>query len=211
MEPSETCALSSSNILINIVMDASMALPVMHYPKLLTIIMPKKIIKKYLPDPETIKQHKNLKIFGALLHNANLWHLNRHSAAGAFAVGLFIAFVPVPFQMLLAAGCAILFQVNLPLSVALVWLSNPVTMPPMFYATYVLGAWILQTPVHPFNFELTIAWLMEAISLYGPAFLLGCFITGTTLSLTGYFSIRWLWRWKIINKWQKRKELRTKK
>ena len=172
--------------------------------------MPKNLIKKYLPDPESIKEHKHLKIFGDLLHNANLWHLNRRSAAGAFAVGLFMAFVPVPFQMLLAAGFAILFRVNLPLSVALVWLSNPVTMPPMFYATYVLGAWLLQVPVHPFTFELTMEWLMEAISLYGPAFLLGCLVAGTCFSIIGYFSIRWLWRWKIINAWKKRKESRTK-
>eukprot|EP00487_Bulimina_marginata_P007241 TRINITY_DN2794_c0_g1_i1.p1 TRINITY_DN2794_c0_g1~~TRINITY_DN2794_c0_g1_i1.p1 ORF type:complete len:100 (-),score=0.93 TRINITY_DN2794_c0_g1_i1:149-448(-) len=72
--------------------------------------MPKNLIKKYLPDPDFIKEHKNLRIFGELLHNANLWHLNRRSAAGAFAVGIFMAFVPVPFQMLLAAGAAILLK-----------------------------------------------------------------------------------------------------
>jgi len=173
-------------------------------------IMPKNFIKKYLPDPDSIKDHKHLKIFGDLLHNANLWHLNRRSAAGAFAVGIFMAFVPVPFQMLLAAGGAILFKVNLPLSVALVWLSNPLTMPPMFYATYVLGAWILQTEVHNFTFELTMEWLIQAVSLYGPAFLLGCFVAGATCSLLSYFSIRWLWRWKTMRAWQKRCALRTK-
>jgi len=172
--------------------------------------MPKNLIKKYLPDPEFIKEHKHLKIFGDLLHSANLWHLNRRSAAGACAIGLFMAFVPVPFQMLLAASCAMLFRVNLPLSVALVWISNPITMPPMFYATYVLGAWLLQTPVHPFAFELTMEWLIQAISLYGPAFLLGCFVAGTFFSILGYFSVRWLWRWQIIRAWQKRKALRTK-
>lgn len=172
--------------------------------------MPKNLIKKYLPDPDFIKEHKNLRIFGELLHNANLWHLNRRSAAGAFAVGIFMAFVPVPFQMLLAAGAAILFKVNLPLSVALVWISNPVTMPPMFYATYVLGAWILQTEVHPFSFELTMEWLIHAIALYGPAFLLGCLVAGVFFSTLSYFSIRWIWRWKTVRSWQKRRESRTK-
>lgn len=172
--------------------------------------MPKKFIKRYIPDPEKLKDHKHLKIFGDVLHNANLWHLNRRSAAGAAAVGLFMAFVPVPFQMLLAAGGAILFRVNLPLAVALVWVSNPITMPPMFYGTYVLGAWILQSPVHDFTFALTLEWLMEAIVLYGEAFLLGCFVCGTTCSLLGYFSVRGLWRWQAIRAWNKRKQRSTK-
>ena len=96
--------------------------------------MPKKIIKRMMPDHQTIKENKYLKIFGNLLHNANLWHLNRHSVAKAFAVGLFFAFIPVPFQMVLAAGLAIIVHANLPLSIALVWITNPLTMPFIFYA-----------------------------------------------------------------------------
>ena len=65
--------------------------------------MPKKTIKKLMPDHQKIKSNKHLQIFGDLLHNGNLWHLNRRSVAKAFAVGLFFAFVPVPFQMVLAA------------------------------------------------------------------------------------------------------------
>ena len=85
-----------------------------------------------MPDHKKIRDHKHLRIFGKLLHNPSLWHMNRHSVAKAFAVGLFFAWVPVPFQMVLGAGGAILFHANLPLSVVLVWLTNPFTMPPMF-------------------------------------------------------------------------------
>ena len=108
--------------------------------------MPKKTIKRMMPDHQTIKENKYLKIFGNLLHNANLWHLNRHSGAKAFAVGLFFAFIPVPFQMVLAAGAAILFHANLPLAIALVWLTNPLTMPFIFYACYLVGTWVLAVP-----------------------------------------------------------------
>jgi len=55
------------------------------------------------------------------------------------AVGLFCAFVPLPIQMLLAAAAAIIFRVNLPISVGLVWITNPVTIPPMFYFCYKVG------------------------------------------------------------------------
>jgi Uncharacterized protein conserved in bacteria len=91
--------------------------------------MPKKFFQRYMPKRETLRDNKALRVFGSLLHDPNLWCLNRRSASGAFAVGLFMAFVPLPSQMIMAAGLAILFGVNLPLAVALVWVSNPITMP----------------------------------------------------------------------------------
>ena len=58
--------------------------------------MPKKLIKRYMPDHRQIREHKHLQLFGSLLHDPNLWHLNRRSAAGAFAVGLFVRLYPFP-------------------------------------------------------------------------------------------------------------------
>ncbi len=95
--------------------------------------MPRKFIRQFMPNPDVIKRQKALKIFGNVLYNPNLWCLNRRSAAGAFAVGLFMAFVPLPSQMIMSAGVAIMCGVNLPISVALVWISNPITMPFLFY------------------------------------------------------------------------------
>ena len=42
------------------------------------------------------------------------------------AVGLFVALMPIPLQMAVAAAIAILVRSNLPISVSLVWLTNPV-------------------------------------------------------------------------------------
>lgn len=166
--------------------------------------MPRKFIQRIMPNHETVKNSRSLKIFGRLLHDANLWHLNRRSAAGAFAVGLFFAFIPVPFQMVLAAAAAIPFRVNLPLSVALVWVSNPITMPVLFYFCYLLGAFILDQPSQAFSFELSWQWLGESIATIGPAFLLGCFIMAVVSSVVGYFSISLLWRQSVVNAWRER-------
>ncbi|MCP3673533.1 MAG: DUF2062 domain-containing protein [Gammaproteobacteria bacterium] len=167
--------------------------------------MPKRFIQKISPDPEKLKKHKYLKVFGVLLHDPNLWHFNRRSISGAFAVGIFCAFIPVPFQMIFAAAGAMLFHVNLPVSVLMVWLSNPVTMPAMFYGCYLLGAWILQTPPQAFEFELSWQWLTESLAHIGEPFLLGCLIAGAVSSLTGYFGIRIFWRLLMIKKWNSRK------
>ncbi|PWW14467.1 hypothetical protein DFO79_10383 [Pseudidiomarina tainanensis] len=166
--------------------------------------MPKKFIQRIMPSHESIRNSRSLKIFGSLLHDANLWHLNRRSAAGAFAVGLFFAFIPVPFQMLLAAAAAIPLRVNLPLSVALVWVSNPITMPVLFYFCYLLGAWVLDQGNQPFAFELSWSWLAQSIGTIGPAFLLGCFIVAVLVSIIGYISISLLWRQSVVNAWRAR-------
>ncbi|WP_087017374.1 DUF2062 domain-containing protein [Thaumasiovibrio subtropicus] len=167
--------------------------------------MPKKLIKRFIPSHEHIKRQKALSVFGSLLHNPNLWCLNRRSASGAFAVGLFMTFVPLPSQMIMAAGLAIAFGVNLPLSVTLVWISNPITMPIMFYLAYKVGAWLLNTPRHEFYFELSWSYLAEQMSILGPPFLLGCLVCGLLFALFGYFSIQWLWRYSVVRSWNKRR------
>ena len=172
--------------------------------------MPKKFIKRWMPDHEKIRSHPQLnKIFGKLLHDPNLLHLNRRSVAGAFFVGLFMAFVPLPTQMFFAAAAAIVFRVNLPISVGLVWLTNPVTMPPVFYFCYKVGAWILQTPVKKHTFELSWAWLQTELGAIWQPFLLGCFICGLISAVIGAAVIRLIWRWHVIRQWETRKQKRA--
>jgi hypothetical protein len=167
--------------------------------------MPKKFIRRYLPDHHKIREHKYLKHFGTLLHAPNLWHLNRRSVSGACATGLFIAFLPVPFQMVLAAAAAILLRVNLPIAVALVWISNPLTMGPFFYLAYKTGAWILQIPAQEIATDISVEWLMRELSTAWQPFLLGCLIIGAVLALLGFVAMRLLWRLHVINYLRKRR------
>lgn len=172
--------------------------------------MTKEFFKKKLPLAK-IKAHPKLQCFGKLLHDPNLWHFNRRSLSGGMAVGLFCAFVPIPMQMLLAAGIAILFRVNLPLSVSLVWLTNPVTMPPVFYFAYKLGAFLLGIKPRPIAFDLTAEWFFNTLGNIWQPFLLGCFILGTISALLGYLSIQLMWRLQVGRLWQHRREQRLKK
>lgn len=168
--------------------------------------MLKKFIRRFLPDHRTVKEHKYLSMFGEMLHDPNLWILNRHSAKGAFGLGLFFAFWPVPFQMFLAAASAILFRVNLPLSVATVWVTNPLTMPPIFYLAYLVGSTVLGTKMTTFDFELSWAWLGQSLSTIGPAFILGCGICSVVAGLIGYFSLDLVWKVSVKKAWEDRKK-----
>lgn len=155
-----------------------------------------------MPDHNKIKQHKQLRYLGSSLHEANLWHLNRRSVSGAFAIGLFFAWMPVPMQMLFAALAAIYFRVNLPLSIILVWISNPITMAPMFYGAYLLGASVLGVEKQHFEFEISLQWLSDSITTIGPAFMLGCLICGGVSGLVGFAAIRLFWRFSVISQWR---------
>lgn len=173
--------------------------------------MPRKFLKRFMPDIHKLNEYGVLKPFGKLAHDPNLWHLNRRSAAGAFAVGIFFAFMPMPFQMVAAAAFAILFRVNLPLSVALVWISNPITMPPMLYGSYRVGAFLLNQPSEPFLFELSMAWFQASLSSIVPALLLGCIVVGSVVSGASYLAVRKIWRQAVQNAWDERIRLRRQR
>ncbi len=168
--------------------------------------MVKKFIQKYIPDHSKIKSNPHLnRIFGRLLHDPNLLHLNRHSVTGATFIGLFMAFMPIPFQMIPAAAFAIYFRVNLPISLALVWVSNPITMPPIFYFCYLVGTWMLGTTLIDIEFHLSAEWLSTRLIEIWQPFLLGCFSVGLASAIVGAVSIRLFWRLHIISNWRKRK------
>ncbi len=174
--------------------------------------MPRKLLRRYIPDHHTVRNHKHLRIFGNALQHPNLWHLNRHSVSGAFAVGLFMAWMPMPLQMFPAAAAAILFQVNLPIAIALVWLTNPITMPPLFWSAYLLGAQILDEPVsEAMQFEVSWAWLQHELGLIWEPFLLGCLILGAASGLLGYIGVRLYWKWHVAHSWKLRRSLRHRK
>lgn len=161
--------------------------------------------KRFLPEPQRIREHKHLRYFGTLLHDPNIWHLNRRSAAGGIATGLFCAFIPLPVHMIVAAGIAIFLRVNLPLAVAFTWITNPFTFAPVFIFAYKLGSMLLNLPVKHLAFEFSFTWLGEIFVKIWEPLLLGCLILATISSLTGYFTVSLLWRLLLVRKWAVRK------
>ncbi len=167
--------------------------------------MVKKFIKKLQPHPDKLKNIKSTRLLGKHFFNPQLWKLNRRSAATAFFIGIFYAFIPVPFQMLLAGSTAILFRSNLPLSISLVWITNPITMPIIFYFTYKIGCFILGEPVHAEHITLSLEWLQSELSQIWLPLYLGSIVTGFVCAVLSYFAILLIWRWQIIKAWRSRR------
>lgn len=173
--------------------------------------MPRKFLRKFSPDPNKLKEHKHLQFLGDTLHLPCLWHLNRRNVAAAFAIGLFCMWIPVPFQSVIAALLAVFFRANLPLAVVLVFVTNPVTMPPMLYAAYLLGAAIVGHPPAGFNFEPSLDWLMNGLILIWKPFLLGIFLMAVLSAVIGYYGVHLLWRLHLIRHLKERRARKSRK
>lgn len=69
------------------------------------------------------------------------------SIAGGVAVGMVVAFTPtIGLQTLLALGLATLLGANRPVSIVPTWITNPVTIPPVYGFTYYLGSFFWPGP-----------------------------------------------------------------
>ena len=173
--------------------------------------MPKKLFQRFLPHGKTLKKHPQLSaVFGDFLHDPNLWHLHRKPISGGMAAGLFTAFLPIPTQMLIAALLAILFRVNLPVAVAIVWITNPITIPPIFYSTYRLGAYLLDMEPAKIEFELSLAWAMSTFAQIWQPLLLGSLLVGSVAAILGYVLTNYLWALHVRRKWRARGARRKK-
>lgn len=173
----------------------------------------KKRFQKWLPKYKEVSDHKQIQIFGQWLKDPNLWHFNRYSVATAFSVGLFCAIIPLPLQMLIAAGLSILFRANLLIAVALTWITNPLTTIPVIIFNYEVGALILNMDAMPLkfsdDFNMFTGW--HSIKNIMEPFLLGCLVVSFTMALLGNLFVRGLWRIYIVRHWRNRSKKRKNK
>ena len=166
--------------------------------------MMKRFLQRHLPDPHQLRTHKRLRFLGELLHDPRLWHFSRRSTVRGLAAGAFYAFVPFPWQMLLAAATAAWLRFNLPVAVAMVWITNPLTIPPIFYFNYRFGAWLLGRPTLDWAFEPSLDWLLRQAGDVGWPLLVGSLVVAVIAGITTFCIAHLLWRWHIIARFRRR-------
>ncbi len=174
--------------------------------------MPKKLFRRWLPDHQALQKKRFLRWLGPVLSDPYLLHINRDSVSKSFFIGLFCCYVPIPGQTIVVALLALAMRANLPLAISLIWISNPLTMPAMFYLSYKFGTLLVGTrEASSFSFEPTWDWFVAQGSHIMLPLFTGSLIFGLVLGLTGFFVIRYLWRWKVINDWGRRRETRLQR
>ena len=116
-------------------------------------------------------------------------------------------FLPFPGHPIEAALAALLLRVNIPVAALATFVSNPLTMGPIYYFTYKVGADLLSVELEPFDFEFSIDWITDTfVSIWQPM-LLGSVLVGAIAALLGFIALDMIWRYSIADyKTRKRKE-----
>ncbi|RFA24555.1 hypothetical protein CAI21_21205 [Alkalilimnicola ehrlichii] len=167
--------------------------------------MPRKYLKRLLPDPAKLRKRRELRFLGKLLDDPYLLHLNRRSVAGGVALGVFVALIPLPFQMVIAAALAIWLRVNLVIAVASVWISNPLTMPPLLFFCYRVGTVLMGRPVREQHFTPSLEWFWAELGLIWKPLYLGSCVVAVVASLASYLAVHLLWRLFIVRELRRRR------
>lgn len=159
--------------------------------------MPRKFFRRLTPNRSRIVTQPVLKPVAQFLGDPNIWHLNRRSVSGGVALGLFIAFIPLPGQMLIAAVFAMAMRVNIALAVAMVWATNPITIPPLLWLAYQIGAMLTGAALAPPTGEMSIGYAMSQLPAIWLPLGVGLLTLSFISSLLGFAIIRLLWRLHI--------------
>ncbi len=161
--------------------------------------MPRRFFRRFALKRELIRGKWYLAPFKHLLHDHRLWGIRRRTVVPAFAIGLFVAFMPFPGHPLWAVFAALGLRVNIPVAALATFVSNPLTMGPMYYFAHRLGQFLLGRAPRAFDIEMSFAWLKESFVNNWQPLMLGCVLLGTAAALVGYIALDLIWRASIAD------------
>jgi len=116
---------------------------------------------------------------------------NRDLVSKSFFIGLFLAFLPIPMQMLVVILLMRFVKFNVPVAIALCWVSNPITMPFIFYVEYIVGAYLLNIEIE--TIQISVEWFNNNFQdIFIPLYF-GALIVASFVSTSFYFLINFLW------------------
>lgn len=116
-------------------------------------------------------------------------------AVGMF-IGLLIPIAQIPF----AAAIALCLRANVAVAAAGTLVSNPLTVPPIYYAAYHLGAWVTGTSAAN-GLSLLDPWsVWEHMGSVGWPLFTGLAMTASAAALVGYLLVSRIWVWRVTIK-----------
>ena len=174
------------------------------------MVSPQEWIRRHIPSRETIHHYRLLRPFAHHLARPDLWRMTNRSVPRAVALGLGVGVI-IPFMhVVIAALLAIPVRANVALAGAFTLVVNPLTIPPMYYAAYRIGAWELRHDaalIDPARAEVAsgelahfLFWIKNAS---GPI-ALGVLTIAASAALIGYLVSALAWRWWTARKWRRR-------
>ena len=172
---------------------------------------PKKFLRRYFDGRDTSASLRKFGWLGEGIHSRELRHFSRKSVAGGVSLGFFLAFIPIPIQMLLAVPASVMAKVNLPVTMLALWISNPLTMAPLLIFAYKVGAWMTNQSgaLSTLAFEPTFSGLAEKLNEIWWPLSVGCLMCGIGAAIIGNYLVRWLWLLFLLRSKRKNRQRRN--
>jgi hypothetical protein len=157
-------------------------------------------LRARVPSRDELEANRWLRVLAPYLADTKLWHWSRRGVAAGVATGLFIGLLIPVAQILLAAVAAVVLRANIPVAAAATFITNPLTVPPIYYAAYHLGAWATGAPVPAALSLADPSSIWENLGTIGLPLLAGLGIAATLLALSSYLLITQAWAWRVAAK-----------
>lgn len=162
-------------------------------------------VHRSLPKREDMERNRFVRPFAV---RQELWRFTRRSVPRGVAIGLLVGiFALIPgVQIVGAALMCVPFRGNIPMAVAMTFLSNPATTPLIVAASIYIGNALgyhadLSTFHALYRRSASMgewgAWLLSDAA---PALLIGLFVISTITASLGYLISSFVWRWWVGRK-----------
>jgi len=172
--------------------------------------MPRRFFRKFAIKRHELAERWFMAPFRHMLHDTRLWGIRRKTVVPAFSLGLAISFMPFPGHALQAALLALALRVHIPVAVLTTFISNPVTVGPMYYYAYRLGATLLGIHPDPFVIEISWEWIQNVFLGIWLPLTLGCLLLASGAAIVGFATLDAFWRYTLHDYKSKKRNKRTK-
>ncbi len=156
--------------------------------------MPRRVFKRLVSNHRSAGVRWYLKPFRRLLDEHGLWSTHRRSVVPAFALGLFLGLLPLPGHMIFAGIAALYLRINLPVAVIATLVTNPLTIGPLLYLDYRVGAYVLGLVPQPLEIEWTLEWFRTRLVDVWKPMLVGSLVVAPLGAALGYGLLTLIWR-----------------
>jgi len=167
-------------------------------------------LKRITPKRDSLEKLWCLKPFATAVVQPGCWTFHRAGVTRAFALGLFIAFIPptpfFPVHLLLCSVLGVLLRLNLPVLFATVFISNPFTWLPQILGSVWVGAKLMGIDLMPLVEHLAHRDMGAVLDRVWAPLLLGALVLGALTAAVGYAAAQFLWRLRVVRHLRLRRE-----
>lgn len=169
----------------------------------------RKWFKRVSPDRERLLENRWLRPFAHRLTHPEIWHFNRRNVARGIALGLFVGFILPIGQIVVAALLAATARGNLLVAAFATLVTNPLTFPPIYFAAYRTGSFLLSHPPGGASETLnpdghTAMTMLDSLTSSSLPILLGLLLFAVASSALGFIAVHLAWRVTLWRSWRQR-------